>query len=89
MMDVTFHRGSAPLLAAAGAYLGRERFSGSVLAMVARCTVDGEAVGEDTAELISDVGRALPASKAVEYSATQVATVSECGHWQVGYEHRG
>ena len=44
-MDVTFHQGPAPLLAVAGAYLGRERFSGSVLAVVARRVADGEAIG--------------------------------------------
>lgn len=46
MMDVTFHPGPAPLIAAAGAYLGQERFSGSVLAVVARRVADGEAIGE-------------------------------------------
>lgn len=45
MMDVTFHPGPAPLLAAAGAYLAQERFSASVLAVVARRVADGEEIG--------------------------------------------
>jgi predicted GNAT family acetyltransferase len=46
VMDVTFHPGPAPLLAAAGAYLRRERFTASVLAVVARRVADSEASGE-------------------------------------------
>jgi hypothetical protein len=45
-MDVTFHPGPAPLLAAAGAYLRQERCSASVLAVVARRVADSEAIGE-------------------------------------------
>jgi predicted GNAT family acetyltransferase len=45
-MDVTFHPGPAPLLAAAGAYLRQERFSASVLAVVARRVAASESIGE-------------------------------------------
>ena len=45
-MDVSFHSAPASLLSAASAYLRRERFSASVLAVVARRVADGEAIGE-------------------------------------------
>jgi GNAT superfamily N-acetyltransferase len=48
-MDVTFHPGPEPLLAAAGAYLRQERFSASVLAVAARRVADSEAIGEPDA----------------------------------------
>lgn len=46
VMDVTLHPGPTPLLAAAGVYLRQERFSASVLAVVARRVADSEAIGE-------------------------------------------
>jgi RimJ/RimL family protein N-acetyltransferase len=48
-MDVAFHPGPAPLLAAASAYLQQERFSANVLAVVARRVLDSEATGEPDA----------------------------------------
>lgn len=45
-MAVTFHSGPAPLIEAASAYLRQERFSASVLAVVAHRVADGEALGE-------------------------------------------
>jgi predicted GNAT family acetyltransferase len=46
VMDVTLHPGPASLLATAEVYLRAERFSASVLAVVARQEADSEPVGE-------------------------------------------
>jgi len=64
VMDVTLHPGPASLLAAAGVYLRQERFSASVLAVVARRVADSEAIGEPGAlwATVRDDGKVVGAA---------------------------